>query len=187
MTISWIWTAVCIWYCQIIQRYTIRISIILDTMVSHVTKQLNSKKSIQTHEKEEEKGDIVNLLTGSLKDLVNLMFWHVKGQVRSNESDHDQWSRGSETRPFVILWNLFHYLKAMESNRYPVEKYHNEVKLTPPVLEIGVFSPKSPQSHLGKHLCSEGQSDKDIYSKGYVDEPSCLAIGMWSVGANGNQ
>ncbi len=64
-------------------------------MAVEVSKELDSKEAIEHPEEDKEQSHIVDLLAGSLEDLVESGFWHRELEAGPNISDHDEGSGGS--------------------------------------------------------------------------------------------
>ena len=74
-------------------------------MTVEIPKELDSKKAIENPEEHKEQGHIVDLLAGSLEDLVEPRLGHGELEAGPDVSDHDEGSgrpRQAEGRVVVI-------------------------------------------------------------------------------------
>ena len=76
-----------------------------DTVAMKIPKELNPKKTVKNPKENEEKCDIVNLLAGSLENLVESSFWHWKLETRADVADHYEGPRGSGKKGYDYFNN----------------------------------------------------------------------------------
>ena len=98
-------------------------------MAVEIPKELDSKKAIENPEEHKEQGHIVDLLAGSLEDLVEPGLGHGELEAGPDVSDHDEGPGcPGQTEGRVVV---VRELQAVHHHRGGDQSQHGEVKLTP--------------------------------------------------------
>lgn len=116
-------------YFEIFDLDICRVCTISDAVLAQMSKQLNAQQTVERHEEEEEQRYVVDLLRGSLEDLVDSLLRHIELQGDPDEPHEDERSRRPQAGQEAVAVHESGDLEAVQNNRNDEEKEHNSVEL----------------------------------------------------------